>query len=247
VVIRRRGYQRGRTIMSDPFNPPAVVRPAADLKALAAKIKDDYVAHLDLARKSLERAIAIGLALCEVKKACGHGNWLTWLEENVPFGRERAADFMRVALNKAKCGHLTTFEEALRFLAEAERNASASPPAPADEPPPDIAEGHGDAHEPPEDRQPHAGEGEPTYTPRPRPRPRRSPNDPMNGEVVFTWHDFYARFGALYREIDRLGNAYGLIQKDTPEKRGLFRRLVEFKEDFKRWYRQLSKQKPPED
>jgi hypothetical protein len=210
---------------------------------VAAKIKDDYIAHLNLARKSLERAIAIGLALCEVKRACGHGNWLTWLEENAPFGRERAADFMRVALNKAKCGHLTTFEEALRFLsqAEAQQNASASQAAPADEPPLDLADGHGDAYEPPEDRRPHAGEGEPIYTP--RPRRRRSRLGPKNGEVVFDWKAHEAIYGKLLRQVDEAGRRYNA--HNSPAAKGLRHRLSEWDKDFRQWAKQLSKQKPP--
>jgi hypothetical protein len=118
--------------MNHPLDPPAVVRPAPDPRsALAAA----FAAFQDLGRRRLDQALVIGQLLAEQKKLCGHGNWLARLKENAPFGRERAADFIRVHLERAKCGHLATFEEALQFLRQSDptdRGDAWEPPDEAD-------------------------------------------------------------------------------------------------------------------
>ena len=125
-------------------NPPAIVRSASELKA-ALKAAFDLFQGYD--RKRLEQAIVIGGILAEQKRQCGHGNWLPWLAQNFAYGSERAADFIRVYMQRDKCGHLAGFEEALQFLtasARADSVPSSDVLDPAD-PPPYC----GDAWEPP--------------------------------------------------------------------------------------------------
>ncbi len=75
-----------------------------------------------------------------------------------------------------------------------------------------------------------------------RPAPTRPAK---NGAVTFDWKTFTAAFGALYREIDRLGNAYKC--KDSPEAEGLRRLLREWRQEFRKVFKVKSGQKPPEE
>lgn len=105
------------------FDPtPAIVQAASNP---AAELRAAFATFQEFGQKRLEQAFVIGRILSEQKKACGHGNWLSWLADNFPYGRQRAADFIRVHLERGKCSRATTFEEALTLL---------SPPDPEPEP-----------------------------------------------------------------------------------------------------------------
>src|SRR5262249_24517691 len=55
----------------------------------------------------------------------------------------------------------------------------------------------------------------------------RSAKKPKSGAVLFDWHKFSADFGALLRQVDVLGNAFGV--KDTPEAEALRGELDQWK------------------
>jgi hypothetical protein len=73
----------------------------------------------------------------------------------------------------------------------------------------------------------------------------RSVKKPKSGAVLFDWHKFSADFGAMLRQVDVLGNAFGV--KDTPEAEALRVELDQWKDNFKALYRKVSKQEPPKD
>lgn len=122
----------------NPVNVPAVVRESAPRQAELAAA---FAMFEESGKRRLEAAIRIGGILADRKKCVGHGNWLKWLEQHFPFGRERAADFIRVYLEHEKVGRAATFEEALRLLApEPVRGrpatfAGGEPDGPDDDPP----------------------------------------------------------------------------------------------------------------
>ncbi len=66
---------------------------------------------------------------------------------------------------------------------------------------------------------------------------------PKSGAVKFDWKAFHSEYGALLRQVDKFGNAYGV--KEHPMAEGLRRRLAEFHADFKKWTQFVTKQKPP--
>jgi hypothetical protein len=68
---------------------------------------------------------------------------------------------------------------------------------------------------------------------------------PKPGAVLFDWKTFNSAFGALVREIDRLGNAYRC--KESPAAEELRTVLKQFKRQFKDLYQNVAKQKPPEE
>jgi hypothetical protein len=73
---------------------PAAPDSSTDLVALDAIGNDIRAAAADL----VGNAIRIGHLLAEAKAMLPHGEWLPWLEREVPFlTRQRAADWMRLA------------------------------------------------------------------------------------------------------------------------------------------------------
>jgi hypothetical protein len=66
-----------------------------------------------------------------------------------------------------------------------------------------------------------------------------------SGSVLFDWRKFTSDFGALLRQVDVLGNAYGV--KDTSEAEALRVELDQWKGKFKAWARKVSKQEPPKE
>jgi hypothetical protein len=83
--------------MSDPFTPPAIVRPAEDLEALAAEINAEHEAGEDATCRGLEHFRRAGEKLLKAKEQCGHGNWLSWLKRNVKFSERQARRYMALA------------------------------------------------------------------------------------------------------------------------------------------------------
>jgi hypothetical protein len=107
------------------LNPPAIVRPAEDLAALAAEVNAAHVAVEAAGRQTLEQAKRAGDALLRAKKLTGHGKWLPWLTANVRFSRRTAQAYMRVAGRWDKCATAAHLSDALHLLTE--------PPPPHDE------------------------------------------------------------------------------------------------------------------
>jgi hypothetical protein len=95
---------------------------APNLAQLAQRINAECTAALTAARTALEHARRAGELLVEAKAACGHGQWLRWLEANVPLSRRTAQGYMRLATRwaqleaKAQAPALLTIDEALKLL-----------------------------------------------------------------------------------------------------------------------------------
>jgi hypothetical protein len=107
-------------------NPPAIIKPAEDLAALATAINAAHQEAEGCARASLEHARRCGQLLLQAKAACGgHGRWLPWLRGHCNVSERTAQAYMRVAKRwddlEAKAQGLAdlTFEDALGLLAEA--------------------------------------------------------------------------------------------------------------------------------
>jgi hypothetical protein len=80
-----------------PANPPAIVRSAVDLKALAAEINAATKAGDDCKRKGAEHYRHSGKQLLLAKAEVGHGNWTAWMKDNIKFSAEQARRYMRLA------------------------------------------------------------------------------------------------------------------------------------------------------
>jgi hypothetical protein len=64
-----------------------------------------------------------------------------------------------------------------------------------------------------------------------------------NGSPDFDWNAFVNHFGGLIRDIDTVGKNFGC--KDCPQADALRLALVAWKEQFKQFYAENSKKKPP--
>lgn len=128
----------------DSIDPttPAVVRDATNAQA---ELHAAYAMFEQCGHGRLQAAIRIGAVLADRKATVGHGGWLRWLESHFPYGRKRAADFLRVHANRAECGRAATFEEALSLCRdepdpapepECNRAVTFDPPDPEPEPEP---------------------------------------------------------------------------------------------------------------
>lgn len=131
-------------------NPPIPGGAAAEIVRLHGEILDAY-------RGSIEKGFRIGELLTEQKAKLDHGEWLTWLEENVPFTDRTARNYARLydQRDRFKEENIAALGAAYRLLTESEKptksetsfrsepvaaapavaqNATADPPPPEAEP-----------------------------------------------------------------------------------------------------------------
>ena len=73
---------------------------------------------LTTARTTLDKAIRIGQLLTEQKASLKHGEWLPWVEANLPFDRRTATNYMAVYSKREMVSHLDNPTDAYRLLAE---------------------------------------------------------------------------------------------------------------------------------
>src|SRR6516165_2822122 len=69
--------------------------------AVAAKERDRVLAEnaeeiRKLGKRAVGDVIEIGRRLTEMKKICGHGNWLPWLQREFGWTNRQALNYMRV-------------------------------------------------------------------------------------------------------------------------------------------------------
>jgi hypothetical protein len=110
----------------DLFTPPAEVRPALDLAALARRINAEHAAAGASFRAGLLHARAAGDLLLQAKAQVPHGEWLPWVADNLRCSERTAQAYMRVARRweelEAKAQGLAdlTLEGGLKLLAAPE-------------------------------------------------------------------------------------------------------------------------------
>ena len=69
------------------------------ITTLAAEINRHHADVERYARRTVESALACGIALAKAKAAIGHGGWLPWLRENTTISERTARNYMRLARN----------------------------------------------------------------------------------------------------------------------------------------------------
>lgn len=79
------------------ISPPAIIKPADSLAELAARINAEHEAGESATRRGLEHYRACGEHLIKAKAACRHGEWLTWLKQNVRVSQQHAWRYMELA------------------------------------------------------------------------------------------------------------------------------------------------------
>jgi hypothetical protein len=89
--------------MRNLSDPPAMVRPANDLAALANQINAEREAAERAARQSIEHARVAGEALLEARQQCAQSrDWLLWLKQNVRFSKSTAHNYMSVVRSRGR-------------------------------------------------------------------------------------------------------------------------------------------------
>jgi hypothetical protein len=109
----------------EPFDPPAIIQPAATLADLAKQINAEHKLCAKALRAGLQHALTAGRLLIEAKEKVPHGRWIPWLQEHCDFALRTAQAYMKAArdvpqLDKAKAQRvaLLPFRDAMRELAE---------------------------------------------------------------------------------------------------------------------------------
>lgn len=72
----------------------------AELEVLTARIYENFTTLQTAAVSMLYAGIAIGETLAKVKETLPHGFWLSYVEEQLPFGHTAAASYLLVARHK---------------------------------------------------------------------------------------------------------------------------------------------------
>jgi hypothetical protein len=71
---------------------------------LAQAIEREHYAAITAVKDALGHAIRCGELLAQAKAAVEHGEWLPWIEANLPFGDRQARKYMRLAANSEQIG-----------------------------------------------------------------------------------------------------------------------------------------------
>lgn len=94
----------------------------SEIVSITGKVKEINDRHelaQSYAKNAIENAIRIGELLSEIKASLKHGQWIPWVDENLPFSRMHAARYMRVYTyrdelpNETSRFHLTSAIELL--------------------------------------------------------------------------------------------------------------------------------------
>ena len=68
-----------------------------ELTVLAQDIKREHNLAVTSARTAVEHAKKVGVLLLEAKQTVSHGQWGSWMEDNLPFSARTAQNYMRVS------------------------------------------------------------------------------------------------------------------------------------------------------
>ncbi|MCW7460136.1 DUF3102 domain-containing protein [Leptospira bandrabouensis] len=71
-------------------------------------------------RNVLQNAMTLGEELSKIKENLGHGNWLPWLEENVPFSERSARNYINIYKNRDLLNRqpVADLKSAIKFLSD---------------------------------------------------------------------------------------------------------------------------------
>jgi hypothetical protein len=104
----------------------AMTHELAPLSDLAASINREHRQCQSAAEFALKSALEVGRFLTEAKSQVEHGEWLTWVADNLDFGERQAQSYMRLfthkreieARNTKSTSHLQSLSGALDLIRE---------------------------------------------------------------------------------------------------------------------------------
>jgi hypothetical protein len=92
------------------LHPAAIVRQEASLRQLGQRAKNQQNWLREHGFKGLEGSIAFGQTLTEAKKTCGHGGFMTWMEEH-GIHRKTGERAMKHYQERAKMDKLSNLDD----------------------------------------------------------------------------------------------------------------------------------------
>jgi len=81
--------------------------PTGVVRSPAAQIREHHLLAHQHKDKAIDHARQAGEILLRVKASLAHGEWLPWLQANVPFTARTAQSYMAVAAPRPKCETLS--------------------------------------------------------------------------------------------------------------------------------------------
>jgi len=76
-----------------------------EIKRLHKKVEASMAKAVETARSVVEDSIRIGELLTEAKKKVKHGEWLAWIEGNMPFSQPTASRYIKLFENRSQIIH----------------------------------------------------------------------------------------------------------------------------------------------
>lgn len=88
------------------------------LSNLAGSIRADLEAAEASGKKMVRHYVKAGELLLEAKSACGHGEWLPFLRDQLGLLPRQAQRYMRLSANASRVSHFSSLTEAMRELSQ---------------------------------------------------------------------------------------------------------------------------------
>lgn len=104
------------------------------VKSVAQKIISLHEGIVSAMRRSVSDAIQIGELLSEAKIVLQHGDFLPWIERELPFDVRTAQNYMAVSRYRNKCENASYLQEAYRIAQIEDQRAKGREPPPKPEP-----------------------------------------------------------------------------------------------------------------
>jgi hypothetical protein len=90
------------------------------------EINERHAKMNELAKDALENAIRIGELLTEQRKLCKHGEWLSWLAENVEFSQQTDDRYRKLYANRDILLTVSNIAEAYRLIIPKSKKSAGS-------------------------------------------------------------------------------------------------------------------------
>ncbi|TGL17916.1 DUF3102 domain-containing protein [Leptospira yanagawae] len=84
------------------------------------RIIDLHESVLGGMKNVLQNAMALGEELSRIKEDLGHGNWIPWIEQNLPFSERSARNYISIFKNKELLNRqpIADLKSAIKFLSD---------------------------------------------------------------------------------------------------------------------------------
>ncbi|TGL35591.1 DUF3102 domain-containing protein [Leptospira perdikensis] len=94
--------------------------PTSKTEQTVRRIIDLHESVLGGMKNVLQNAMALGEELLKIKEDLGHGNWIPWIEQNLPFSERSARNYISIFKNKELLNRqpIADLKSAIKFLSD---------------------------------------------------------------------------------------------------------------------------------